>query len=211
MNKSIFILTMMSLTSFVLFSSCGGSKNAPVASYPEYTSEGKAKANVVTKVDDTDECENAVLECPPNEFRAYGSAISVSRDLGRTKVISRAKNQLISDLSALILSVVEDYVQEYIKDKNFSLSESTKRYISSVSERMLENNNIVCNKTYLRSDGNYECIVCISIQKEDVENIAEDAAISESEKMKIDFDKETFLNSQKDKIDRYRKQKGMND
>ena len=73
-----------------------------------------------------------------------------------------------------------------------------------MAERVVENCRIICSNRYRLSDGTYECSVCISIPSPDAEKVAGAAALSDDERLGVEFREQEFRNSYKEELERFR-------
>lgn len=207
MKKSIYFLVMVFSIS-VLLSSCGGSKKATVASYPEYTGEGNTGAKKITKVkEEIDECEELSLQAPIGELRNYGSAIDEDRDFARQQAILFAKGQLVADIQSLTLNVMKGYRGKTKKDGISTSSADIKQDVALMAERLVEGCRVICSNRYALSDGTYECSVCIAVDSPAVEKIAGATTLSEDEKLGVEFEAQKFRDSYKEELDKFRAMK----
>lgn len=207
MKECIYFMVLF-LSVSVLFSSCGGSKKAATASYPEYTGAGNTGTKKVTKVkEEIDECEELSLQAEAGELRAYGSAIDEDRDFARQQAVLFAKGQMVSDIEALVLNVMKAYRGKTKKDGVSTSSADIKQDISSMAENLVNGCRVICSNRYALSDGTYECSVCIAVGTPEVEKIAGASTLSEEEKLKVEFDAQKFRDSYKEELEKFRAQK----
>lgn len=207
MNKVFIFTCSICLLLCLGLSSCGGSKVA-VVTYPEYTGKGNTGTKKVTKVkEEIDECEEQSLNAPAGELRAYASAVDEDRDFARQQAVLFAKAQLVSDIEALVTNVMKSYRGKIKKDGVSTSSADTKQDVSSMAESVVEGCKIICSNRYALSDGTYECSVCIAIASPDAEKVAGAATLSEDEKLGVEFEAETFRNSYKEELEKFRAQK----
>lgn len=207
MKKSIYFLVLIFSVS-VLFTSCGGSKKAAVASYPEYTGEGNTGTKKVKKVkEELDECEEQAMEAQSGELRSYGSAIDEDRDFARQQAVLFAKGQMVSDIEALVLNVMKGYRGKTKKDGVSTSSSDIKQDVQLMAERLVEGCRIICSNRYALSDGTYECSVCIAVGTPDVEKVAGAATLSDDEKRGVEFEAQKFRDSYKEELEKFRAMK----
>lgn len=184
--------------------SCGSNKVAK-ASYPEYTAKGSTGTRTVTKVkEEIDECEQEALNAPAGELRAYASAVDEDRDFARQQAVLFAKANLVDQIESLVLNVMKGY-RGKIKANGKSSSEADIRQdAGSMAERVVENCRIICSNRYRMSDGTYECVVCISVPSDNAEKVAGATALSDDERLGVEFHEQEFRNSYREELERFR-------
>ena len=163
--------------------------------------------NVPTRVqkEERDECQKAADNEPNDEFRAYGSGISKTRDFARHKATLFAKGELVSRLNSMVLNVAKAYRNDLgMNDKSLN-EEDIKEDIGVMSEREIENCRIICSDVYRLSDGTYECVVCVSIPAAKAEAISGAAIMNEDERTQVEFHEEQFRKSYRDELEEFRK------
>ncbi len=203
MKKCIYFLVL--IFSVLTITSCGSSKKATIASYPEYTGIGNTGTKKVTKTkEDIDECEQMALQAPSGEMRAYASAIDEDRDFARQQAVLFAKGQMVSNIQSLVLNVMKGYRAKTKKDGLSTSSADIKQDVNMMAERVVEGCRILCSNRYALSDGTYECAVCIAIGSPDVEKVAGATVLSQDEKLGVEFEAQKFRDSYKEELERFR-------
>lgn len=164
-------------------------------------------SNVPTRVqkEEKDECLKAADNEPSDEYRAYGSGISKTRDFARHKATLFAKGELASRMVSQMLNVMKAYRNDLGLGEKTLNEEDIKEDIGMMSELVIENCRIVCSDFYRLSDGTYECVVCVSIPASKAEAISGAAAMNEDERAKVEFHEEQFRKSYKDELEEFRR------
>ena len=181
------------------------SKKVQKASYPEYTAAGNTGTRTVSKIkEEIDECEQESLNAPASELRAYGSAIDEDRDFARQQAVLFAKASLVDQIESLVLNVIKGYRAKLQFEGKTSNEAHIKQDVGSMAERVVENCRIICSNRYRLSDGTYECSVCISIPSPGAEKVAGAAALSDDERLGVEFREQEFRNSYKEELERFR-------
>ena len=206
LTLTVILALLFSLTTL----SCGSQKVAK-ASYPEYTSQGNTGTRQVTKVkEELDECEEESLNAPASELRAYASAVDEDRDFARQQAVMYAKANLVDQIESLVLNVMKGY-RGKIKANGKAASEADIRQDAGfMAERMVENCRIICSNRYRMSDGTYECAVCISVPSDNAEKISGAIALSDDERLNVEFHEQEFRNSYREELERFRQMQKEN-
>ena len=202
--KKILLIVLAAMLMPCMSVSCAAKKKAK-NDYPQYTSQNcKQKATRVQK-EEIVECEEASMDEPASEFRAYPSAVDEDRDFARQQAILFAKAALADRLESMVLNVMKGY-RNTLQTANKKWSESDiKQDVGSMAERVLENCKVVCSNRYKMSDGSYECSVCVSIPANMAETVAGAAALNDDERMGVEFREEQFRNSYREELENFRK------
>lgn len=210
-NKNVTVMKkILFLSALVVFAlvlvSCG-TKKVVKASYPEYTAQGNTGPRTVTKVEEKlDDCELESLNEPETEYRAYGTATDEDYDFARHQATLNAKAALADRLQSQVINVMKAY-REKTKTKGKTLNEAQiKQDMGSMAEQTLEDCRVVCSKRYRMSDGTYQSSVCVAIPSKTAETMTGAAALSEDERVGVEFHAEQFRDSYKEELERFRKQ-----
>lgn len=204
-NK-LMVISCTTLALMLSFNSCGASK-VQKASYPEYTSTGNTGTRTVTKVkEEIDDCEKESLNEPANEIRAYGSAVDEDRDFARHQAVLFAKASLVDRLESMVLNVIKGYRNKIQVNGKTASEADIKQDVGTMAQRVIENCRIICSNRYRLSDGTYECSVCISIPANDTEKIAGAVALTNDERMGVEFHEQQFRDSYREELERFRQQ-----
>lgn len=205
MKNSILALAVITAMS-LLTVSCGSSKKVPVASYPEYTGTGNTGTRTVTKVkEEIDECEEQSMDAPASEMRAYASGISENRDFARQKAAAFARADIATQIESLALNVIKGYRGDTQLNGKKSNEEDIKQDIGSFTEQMIKGSKIICSNRYRLSDGTYECSVCVAVPSSEVETIVGAAALSNDERLGVEFDAERYRKAYAEKLEEFRR------
>ncbi len=173
--------------------------------YPQFTTQSSNQKATRVQKEDIDECEEASMDEPANEFRSYGSAVDEDRDFARHQAIRYAKAALVDRLESMVLNVMKGY-RNKIQAANKKWNEADiKQDVGTMSERVLENCKVVCSTRYRLSDGSYECSVCVAIPATMAETVAGAAALNEDERVGVEFHEEQFRNSYREELENFRK------
>lgn len=164
-------------------------------------------SNVPTRIEKEarDECQIASDNEPADEYRAYGSGISNTRDFARQKATLYAKAELASRMSSQILNVMKAYRNDMGVGEKKLNEEDIKQDIGMMSEMVIENCKIVCSDVYRLSDGSFECVVCVSIPAIKAEAISGAAAMNEDERAKVEFNEDQFRKSYREELEEFRR------
>lgn len=165
-KMSLCILAALTLSCYSLSGAAAKSSPAP------------AKYEIVKE----NECETETKNCPENELRAYGTAISPRKDFAQDKAALVAKGRIASDMEAIISNAMEEYMKDLGLDEDITNQEETERTIKLTAKTTLRNCKTVCSKVYQLPNGNYESHVCVSVPNEVVIKVAEAAMNNLSEK-----------------------------
>lgn len=60
------------------------------------------------------------------------------------------------------------------------------------------------------SDGTYECAVCISVPSDNAEKISGAIALSDDERLNVEFHEQEFRNSYREELERFRQMQKEN-
>ena len=207
MKKILFAALSLGLMGLV--ASCGSSRKTTAytsSDYPNYTAGAKNSNRVVVTEDKLDECEEESMKIEGGLLRAYGSAIDEDKDFARQSAALNARGQLASAIKTLVTNIMSSY-RSTAKKTGKSISESNREQtIDLVAEEMMANTSIICSKRYSRSDGTYECTVCVGMMKP-VDDAVKEAVLSEDAKLGVEFDEQRFRNSKKEELERFRAEK----
>ncbi len=198
MKKTLLIILAVLMIPCISFSCAARKKNKT----PDFSN---SKVPTRVQKEERDECQIAADNEPSDEFRAYGSGISSTRDFARHKATLFAKAELTSRLSSQMLNVMKAYRNDMgIGEKTLN-EDDIKEDIGSMSEQVIENCRIVCSDIYRLSDGTYECVVCVSIPASKAEAISGAAAMNEDERTKVEFHEDQFRKSYREELEEFRK------
>lgn len=167
----------------------------------------KNTSNIPTRVqkEERDECQKETDNEPSDEFRAYGSGISTTRDFARHKATLFAKAELVARLNSQMLNVMKAYRNDLGLGEKSLNENDIKQDIGMMSEQEVENCRIICSDIYRLSDGTYECVVCVSIPASKAEAISGAAAINEDERTQVEFHEDQFRKSYREELEEFRK------
>lgn len=167
----------------------------------------KNTSNIPTRVqkEERDECQKEADNEPSDEFRAYGSGISNTRDFARHKATLFAKAELVARLNSQMLNVMKAYRNDLGLGEKSLNENDIKEDIGMMSEQEVENCRIICSDIYRLSDGTFECVVCVSIPAAKAEVISGAAAINEDERTQVEFHEDQFRKSYREELEEFRK------
>lgn len=207
MKKILFAILSIGLVG--LMTSCGSSKKATVytpSNYPNYAAGAQNQNKVTATEDKLDECEEESMKIEGGLLRAYGSAIDEDKDYARQSAALNARGQLVADIKALVTNIMSSY-RGSTRKTGKSVSESNRQQtIDLIAEEMLANTSVICSKRYSRSDGTYECVVCVGMMKA-VDDKVKEAVLSEDEKLGVEYNEQQFRQAQKEGLERFRAEK----
>lgn len=203
------VFSILSVVMMGLFISCGSSKKVVAYTspdYPNYTETSQKQNKITVTEEKQDECEEESKKIEGGLLRAYGSAIDEDRDFARQAAALNARGQLASDIKALVTNVMGMY-RGTTKNEGKSQSESNREQtIDLIAEETMSNTAIICSKRYSRSDGTYECVVCIGMLRP-IDDTIKKAVLSEDEKLGVKFDEANFRKSKEEALERFRQEK----
>lgn len=189
-----------------LFSVSCGSKKVAVASYPEYTGIGNTGTRSTQEVkEENDECQEQAFNAPAGEFRAFASAVSEDPDFARQKAAAFARAELANQIETLTLNVMKGYRGDTKYNGKLSNEEDIKQDVGQMAEQTLKSSKIICSNKYRRNDGTYRCTVCVSVPSQQVEMVSGAVALSDDERLGVEFREQQFRNSYKDELEAFRK------
>lgn len=207
MKKNLFAILSIGLVG--LMTSCGSSKRATVytpSNYPNYAAGTQSPTKVTVTEDKLDECEEESMKIEGGLLRAYGSAIDEDKDFARQSASLNARGQLVADIKTLVTNVMDSY-RGSTRKAGKTISESNRQQtIDLMAEEMLANTSVICSKRYSRSDGTYECVVCVGMMKPVDEKVKE-ALLSEDEKLGVEYDEQQFRKAKEEGLQRFRAEK----
>lgn len=188
-------------------SSCGSKKSATRSSnnYPAYAAEearGNRPQRVTKEKLKLDECEEMSLEMVDGKLRAYGSAVDYDRDFARQAAILRARGAMAADIKSLVENAITNYRTSMNIKQTRESRDLIEQNLESKAKEIIARSRVICSNPYALSDGTYEYTVCIEMV-ENIEQVAEEQAISEAEEMKLRFDQEKFKESYKEEMDAF--------
>ncbi len=197
--KKIFVILLAAFLLPCVSTSCAAKKKVKATF--------NNSSNVPTRVqkEDRDECQIAADNEPADEYRAYGSGISSTRDFARQKATLYAKAELTSRMASQMLNVMKGYRNDMGAGEKKLNEEDIKQDIGMMSEMVIENCKIVCSDVYRLSDGSYECVVCVSIPATKAEAISGAAAMNEDERAKVEFNEDQFRKSYREELEEFRR------
>lgn len=206
MKKGLTLALAALIAAALSSTSCSSPKIAK-ASYPEYTSAGNTGTRMVEEVEEKiDACEEESLNEPASEYRAYGSAVDEDYDFARHQAILSAKAALTDRLQTSVVNAMRKY-RDKVKGNGKEMNEGlVKQDIASISEQILENCRVICSKRYRMSDGTYKSAVCVSIPSSTAAAAADAAAMSEDERLGVEYHAKEFRDSYKEDLERFRQQ-----
>lgn len=132
-------------------------------------------------------------------MRATGSAISPNMQNAKDKALAAARRELATSLGLKLDRVLEVYGSSYDKDEAADFIGRTKDLSRQITSQVLTGSVIACDKMTRSTDANgkvvYHSYVAVEIANAELLESLKDqteAAISNDEKLRTDFDYEQF-------------------
>ncbi len=125
-----------------------------------------------------------------SHFRASSSAKSKDMNNAKDKAIISAKQMLASLISSTIVSVTDNYISSTSSNNEFkqSFESITRETVNQQINRV----SITCQQVNKTKDGFYEAFVAVEMPKTMLID-AISSEIEQNEKLRVDFDKNKFM------------------
>ena len=138
-------------------------------------------------------------------FRATASGTSKNMEMARTAADLNARQALAAQVETILKSVTERYMNQYdVADKS-DFSQKIEQNVRLVVNQTLSGASIKDSKLYQNADDSYEYWVNIEMSKTPV---VKDVigAISQDEKLSVDFDQHLFMKTFDEEMANYAKE-----
>ena len=142
-------------------------------------------------------CEQMALDLSSGKLRAYGVATSQNNSFARDNAILSARRELSGVVEAAISSLFTRFRQEYTLGSEADFSEKSAQAVKEVIDQTIQFAPVICSNSYELANGNIETHVCIELQsdwKQDVADAIRQANVNnlnlDAEKMKAELDNE---------------------
>lgn len=177
-HKTSIILSVCTLIFFACLS-CGSSKQTGRKALEE------------------NKCEQMALDQSNGKLRAYGVATSQNKSFARDNAILSARRELSGVIETAVSSLLTRFRQEYTLGQDADFSEKSSQAVKEVIDQTIQFATVICSSSYELANGNIETHVCVELQsdwKQDVADAIRQANISnlnlDAEKMKAELDHE---------------------
>ncbi len=137
-------------------------------------------------------------------FRATASGTSKNMEMARTAADLNARQALATQVSSIVKSVTERYMNQVDIDTKSDFSQKMEQNTRLVVNQELQNAVIKDTKVYQNADGSYEYWINIEMPRSKIEDSIEDV-ISKDEKLAVDFDQHLFMKTFDEEMDAYQK------
>ena len=152
-------------------------------------------------------CEQMALAPGAGKLRAYGVAISKNKSFARDNAILSARRELGGTIEAAIASLFTRYRQEHTISDEPDFTEKSSQAVKEVIDQTIKYAPVICSNSFQLQNGSIETHVCIELQSNWEQEIAE--TIKKQAKDKIDADSQTMREDLENEIQKHRAQKGM--
>ena len=207
--KKTMLFLMFSVT-MMLISSCGSSKKATADNYysnPQ-RQEGFKKITEGPKRE-TKEIEK-IAAAEIDNLRAVGIGNDTEEKYAKREAIRDAYNTLAGFLETAVINLAKEYHKRATVDSKKYSETNLEEYVeTSVAQKIGKNHLIGLPETYEMSDGTVNVYVCIELDntKEQVLGDLYDQ-LTKDEILGTDYDKQKFIQDNKDELDKLRKKRG---
>ncbi len=152
-------------------------------------------------------CEQMALDPSATKLRAYGVATSKNRSFARDNAILSARRELGGTIEAAIASLFTRYRQEHTIGDEQDFTEKSSQAVKEVIDQTIKYAPVICSNSFELKNGSIETHVCIELQSDWEQEIAE--TIKKQAKDKIDADSQTMRQDLESEVQKHRAQKGM--
>lgn len=152
-------------------------------------------------------CEQMALDQSAGKLRAYGMATSKNRSFARDNAILSARRELGGTIEAAIASLFTRYRQEHTISDEQDFTEKSSQAVKEVIDQTIKFAPVICSNSFELKNGSIETHVCIELQSNWEQEIAN--AIKQQAKDKIDADSQTMREDLEQEIQKLRAQRGM--
>ena len=186
MKKLIFSLLIVAASATV---SCGSSKKAtatPAPSTPAVTAAAPSGM-----VEEVVPLSGPQYRSDKQYYRAVQNGLSADRSMAQKIAMQNCRQELAAAIQADTKTVIETYAKSQNTGANSTYTNQYQEMAYTVINQSLADVQVVDEKIYRETSGQYRFYVCLQIPKADLsENIAK--SIENEAKLKADFDAEQF-------------------
>ena len=186
MKKLIFSLLIVAAAATV---SCGSSKKAtatPAPSTPAVTAAAPSGM-----VEEVVPLSGPQYRSDKQYYRAVQNGLSADRSMAQKIAMQNCRQELAAAIQADVKAVIETYAKNQNTGANSTYTNQYQEMAYTVINQALADVQVVDEKIYRETSGQYRFYVCLQIPKADLsENIAK--SIENDAKLKADFDAEQF-------------------
>lgn len=151
-------------------------------------------------------CEQMALDQSSGKLRAYGVATSQNKSFARDNAILTARRELSGTIEAAISSLFTRFRQEYTLGKEADFSEKSAQAVKEVIDQTIQLAPVICSSSYKLENGAIETHVCIELQSDWKQGVAD--AIRQANKKNLSLDAEKMKAELDDEINKLRERKG---
>lgn len=121
-----------------------------------------------------------------------GEVVGGNEDNAMANAIENAKNRIKQRFGEFVQGVSSTYYSSHQGSKpSAAVQQQTERIMNGVIEKKLNDADIECMKRYVSAKGEAKYYIVLKVSKDDMKKAMVDA-LSQDEKLKIDFDKAQF-------------------
>ena len=176
MKKLIFSLLIVAVAATV---SCGSSKKATATPAPS------------GMVEEVVPLSGPQYRSDKQYYRAVQNGLSADRSMAQKIAMQNCRQELAAAIQADVKAVIETYAKNQNTGANSTYTNQYQDMAYTVINQVLADVQVVDEKIYRETSGQYRFYVCLQIPKADLsENIAK--SIENDAKLKADFDAEQF-------------------
>ena len=180
MKKLIFSLLIVAAATV----SCGSSKKATAT--PAVTAAAPSGM-----VEEVVPLSGPQYRSDKQYYRAVQNGLSADRSMAQKIAMQNCRQELASAIQADVKAVIENYAKSSSTGVESTYTNQYQELAYSVVNQRLADVQVVDEKIYRETSGQYRFYVCLQIPKADLsENIAK--SIENDAKLKADFDAEQF-------------------
>ena len=186
MKKLIFSLLIVAAAATV---SCGSSKKAtatPAPSTPAVTAAAPSGM-----VEEVVPLSGPQYRSDKQYYRAVQNGLSADRSMAQKIAMQNCRQELAAAIQADVKAVIETYAKSQNTGANSTYTNQYQEMAYTVINQALADVQVVDEKIYRETSGQYRFYVCLQIPKADLsDSIAK--SIENDAKLKADFDAEQF-------------------
>ena len=130
-----------------------------------------------------------------------GEVVGGNEDNAMANAIENAKNRIKQRFGEFVQGVSSTYYSSHQGSKpSAAVQQQTERIMNGVIEKKLNDADIECMKRYVATKGEPKYYIVLKVSKDDMKKAMVDA-LSQDEKLKIDFDKAQFQKFMDERFD----------
>ena len=186
MKKLIFSLLIVAAAATV---SCGSSKK--VTATPAPSTPAVTAAAPSGMVEEVVPLSGPQYRSDAKFYRAVQNGLSADRSMAQKIAMQNCRQELAAAIQADVKAVIETYAKNQNTGANSTYTNQYQEMAYTVINQALADVQVVDEKIYRETSGQYRFYVCLQIPKADLsETIAK--SIENDAKLKADFDAEQF-------------------